>query len=1046
MRPVNRRKRLALFLAAVALVLPVPRLSAQQFTFLQSGFTQELFGTAPGFDGGVAFAPNGDVWVDHCFFNGSSLTRFLVGATTTINGTTVHPQAPGSPFASNAGCGLTNHPDGTLYSNTSLGVVNLDANTGAQLRVPFGPAGNALGITVDPQTNRIVYVAQNCRFTPTCTLISIDPVTTASTTFAVLNAADASFVDGIFFDITGNFLFISNRAPAFRMTILNRSGAVVQHVPMTSEPDGIAFHRTPTFVVTSNTDGTMTRFDFPSNDFTMAPAQTVFASGGFRGDLSQVGADGCLYATQDGTRFNNGVVSGDDSIVRICPNFAPPPGVNPQITGLRAIAGDGSVYLRWNPLSAPVDRFVVDVVVAEPVPGPPPLNAGSTPPFAPGVFLKVKSRLGQAFCEPRNTVSIGSVTDQDPSCLLTNLPNPLPSASPIPIDNGVTYAFGVRAEIGGLPQGPLPCPDPGSPLLLPSLGPCVGATASPLKSQIGQFKLPVPKPTHRLLFLHGFGGDGRLSGGLLEPVSGGLLDKPTFEDTLDFMNRTLEWSYGGELFHIGDSFFTEVSRGGCLPSNPTTCQPTNLNPVPVPCTDSGGCVNRNSDFFSASFADNTGGLQHQGDEVSAFVAKLTVDLAVRGMPPLPFTLVAHSNGGLAARDFITRFPGATSRIFGLVTYGTPHRGADLPGGPLFEKAAGILFDGARDARFTTPCTPTTGVSYPAMFLQNLSQKVLPDKIRYTAIMGVSQKNGILGIPFPNGNRKEDCHSAEWDGLVPRSSADLSQAGQSVVGGTLIPTITTNHTHFGQGNDFPAILCAIDSNCAFFRAMSPVDIAVIAPDGKAMARNFAAIPGASYMNIQESDGHESATVLIPFPTGGEYTVRVIPKPGSSPTDTFTLTFTQHGKTNIIAQDVRVEDAPAGGFRAPVASVTPFAAFSAKLEISADHPSDFEVKASFTLADVSNGIDPLRQELTLHIGTFSIKLPPGAFTQDKKGRFKFEGVIDGVELEAVIEPLGINSFEFKIEGQGANLAGIANPLLVKLTIGGDGGSKVVPAEFD
>jgi hypothetical protein len=96
---------------------------------------------------------------------------------------------------------------------------------------------------------------------------------------------------------------------------------------MTSEPDGIAFHAaTPKFVVTSNTDGTMTRFDFPGDDFTQVPTQSVLASGGFRGDLSQVGSDGCLYLTQDGTNFDDTSSSGEDSVVRICPGFLPPVG------------------------------------------------------------------------------------------------------------------------------------------------------------------------------------------------------------------------------------------------------------------------------------------------------------------------------------------------------------------------------------------------------------------------------------------------------------------------------------------------------------------------------------------------------------------------------------------------------------------------------------------------------------------------------------------------------------------------------------------------
>jgi uncharacterized repeat protein (TIGR01451 family) len=94
---------------------------------------------------------------------------------------------------------------------------------------------------------------------------------------------------------------------------------------MTSEPDGIAFHASPPrFVVTNNNNGTMTRFDFPADDFTQVPAQSVFASGGFRGDLSQVGADGCLYLTQEGTRYDDGTVTAENSLVQICGGFAPP--------------------------------------------------------------------------------------------------------------------------------------------------------------------------------------------------------------------------------------------------------------------------------------------------------------------------------------------------------------------------------------------------------------------------------------------------------------------------------------------------------------------------------------------------------------------------------------------------------------------------------------------------------------------------------------------------------------------------------------------------
>jgi hypothetical protein len=58
--------------------------------------------------------------------------------------------------------------------------------------------------------------------------------------------------------------------------------------------------------------------------------QTLLATGGFRGDLVQVGADACLYLTQDGTRYGDGTVTAEQSIVRVCGGFAPPPTSQPK--------------------------------------------------------------------------------------------------------------------------------------------------------------------------------------------------------------------------------------------------------------------------------------------------------------------------------------------------------------------------------------------------------------------------------------------------------------------------------------------------------------------------------------------------------------------------------------------------------------------------------------------------------------------------------------------------------------------------------------------
>jgi hypothetical protein len=83
--------------------------------------------------------------------------------------------------------------------------------------------------------------------------------------------------------------------------------------------------------------------------------------------------------------------------------------------------------------------------------------------------------------------------------------------------------------------------------------------------------------------------------------------------------------------------------------------------------------------------------------------------------------------------------------------------------------------------------------------------------------------------------------------------------------------------------------------------------------------------------------------------------------------------------------------------------------------------------------------------VRVGTFTTTIPAGAFTRDKKGRFTFAGVIDGVTLEAVIQPLGGGSFTFTAKSSGADLTGTVNPVTIGLVIGDDRGSMTTTAEF-
>jgi hypothetical protein len=72
--------------------------------------------------------------------------------------------------------------------------------------------------------------------------------------------------------------------------------------------------------------------------------------------------------------------------------------------------------------------------------------------------------------------------------------------------------------------------------------------------------------------------------------------------------------------------------------------------------------------------------------------------------------------------------------------------------------------------------------------------------------------------------------------------------------------------------------------------------------------------------------------------------------------------------------------------------------------------------------------------------------GSFKGHGYEPFHFEGVIDGVKLEAEIDPTGANRYAFHAEAQHANLRGTKNPVTVALTIGDDTGTASVKADID
>jgi len=125
---------------------------------------------------------------------------------------------------------------------------------------------------------------------------------------------------------------------------------------------------------------------------------------------------------------------------------------------------------------------------------------------------------------------------------------------------------------------------------------------------------------------------------------------------------------------------------------------------------------------------------------------------------------------------------------------------------------------------------------------------------------------------------------------------------------------------------------------------------------------------------------------------------------------------------------------------LSTAVPFASFTAKLERTRSIRS-FDLNSNFTLGTASDGINPVAEAVTLQIGTYSVTIPGGSFTQEGKRAYVFRGTIGGTALEIRINPTRRNGYEFQARGNGANLEGIASPVTIALTIGDDTGDTQV-----
>ena len=100
---------------------------------------------------------------------------------------------------------------------------------------------------------------------------------------------------------------------------------------------------------------------------------------------------------------------------------------------------------------------------------------------------------------------------------------------------------------------------------------------------------------------------------------------------------------------------------------------------------------------------------------------------------------------------------------------------------------------------------------------------------------------------------------------------------------------------------------------------------------------------------------------------------------------------------------------------------------------------------TQLNPATATDALNEVFEIEIGTYDETLPAHSFKRDKRGKFTFSGLVDGVYLKVDITPVAGRGLAIKATGRGANLVDTENPVTVRVAIGNDSASASVNATF-
>lgn len=325
------RSRTGCVLALAGFLAAAPA-AAVQFSILDPAYTQQIYaGPNVGLPG--AWTSTGEMLARKG--NIPDILEYSATQNAVYQGTNTHGVNVTHTITNlAAGNNLARAINGFLYLPTQAGLQRVDSSNWALPAVTVTTFnGPGYGVNSLPNGN-VVYAAGS-----NSTDIHIYNPSTNTDTLAYTSPG---LIDDIETSLTG---LIALAGQGFNnIVLLNSTGSVIQTIPTTNYPDGLAFATTasPQALYSNDNQGTITRYDFGAGYGSAPTNTTVIASGGSYGDIACTGA--CkFYVTQFfnqgihgsalfGTHWDNGVTNNDPSIIEIGSKqgclFDPPVGFN----------------------------------------------------------------------------------------------------------------------------------------------------------------------------------------------------------------------------------------------------------------------------------------------------------------------------------------------------------------------------------------------------------------------------------------------------------------------------------------------------------------------------------------------------------------------------------------------------------------------------------------------------------------------------------------------------------------------------------------------